>query len=90
MRLAIQLVETFSLRASASEALDHLKTQDGFLGGRVLSPSEVYVDWRVQAFFQDDADAHPESIGSINDWLPDGCRRVVIPDGIAKALGILG
>ena len=87
MILAIQLVEPFAEAKTAQAAFDQLEEQDGFLGGRVLTPSPSEPDWRVQAFFKDED--KPGAIGTAPDeWLPDGCRRVVIPDSIAGVLGI--
>ena len=78
---AIQLVEPFDSFRSARSALDTLKDQTGYLGGRILMPNAEDPDHRVQAFFQDDYEG-------LEGWLPDGCRRVLIPDGLRKHLGM--
>lgn len=82
MMNAIQYVETFAFRAGAEEALNWLRTQDGFIGGRILEPNPADVAWRVQAFFVDDDPAIDPK------WLPDGCRYVLIPRQLARVLGI--
>lgn len=78
MRWAIQVMETARDLAEANDMLAGLTLQDGFLGGRVLTPSPVEPTWRVQGFMQDE----PEAAG----WLPDGMRRVVIPPGQEQRL----
>lgn len=82
MRKAIQLLEPFELKADAVDALAALRLQDGYMAGRVLDPAAGKPGYRVQAFFQDDTD------GPADGWLPDGCRRVLIPDSLARVLGI--
>lgn len=80
---ALQLTEDFQTAMEAREALDTLRTQAGCLGGRILQPGPTRCSWGIQAFFQD------EGISDINgQWLPDGLRRVVIPDSIRERLGI--
>lgn len=83
MRKAIQLIESFELKADAIDALAALKSQDGYLGGRVLYATPEKPSHRVQAFFHDEA---PDQMSDA--WLPDGCRRVIIPDNLAAALGL--
>lgn len=69
----IQLVEDFGIdEASAAQALACLIEQDGFRGGRLLPVCPADPTWRVQAFFNDE----PEADG----WLPDGMRRVLVPN----------
>ena len=79
MRRAIQLVENFgrspASACDAAEALECLRDQDGFLGGRVLPDSPAKPGHRVQAFFEDE-----------DALLPDGMRRVVVPTGLERAL----
>ena len=71
----VQLVEDFGTdEKSAAEALACLTEQDGFRGGRLLPASPVRPTWRVQAFF-DDTDCAADGAG-----LPDGLRRVIVPN----------
>lgn len=82
MRYAIQYVEGFGHAEKARETIGFLRTQEGYLGGRVLEPVNQ-VDkncWRVQAFF--------ESFDHIthNTPLPDGCRLVCLLDGLTHLL----
>lgn len=79
MRWAIQIVEPARDEAEARAMLAGLALQDGYLGGRVLPPSDVKPGWRVQGFMEDE----PEAQG----WLPDGMRRVIVPEGQAARLG---
>ena len=76
---ALQLLVTFTNEPDARSALDSLRDQDGFLGGRVLPANPVCPRPRVQAFFQDEPDL---------GWLPDDVRRVIIPDGQRRMLGL--
>lgn len=79
---AIQYVDYFGADGlAAHEALEGLKLQQGYLGGRLLEPNDVVRQWRVQAFFQDE----PVAAGG---WLPEGCRRVFIPRGLMRQLAI--
>lgn len=82
MRWAIQVMEEARDQAEAEQMLDGLALQGGYLGGRVLAPSETKPGWRVQGFMQDEPEAAV--------WLPDGMRRVVLPPGTARVLGIEG
>jgi len=78
---AIQLTEDFQWQYQATEALFALSAQDGYIGGRVIDHKDGRCwAFTVQAFFSDE-----EIPGG---WLPDGCRRVLIPPRQAKALGI--
>ena len=77
---ALQFTDTSKSEEEANQQLKALKLQDGYIGGRVLPPSGSKPGWRVQAFFIDE----PEAKGV----LPDGMRRVILPAGQKKALGI--
>jgi hypothetical protein len=79
MKHALQLVEPFTSREDAQQALDALALQDGYLGGRVLEATPAKPTDRVQAFFVDD---------TTEEWLPDGMLRVIVPRGLAHTLGI--
>jgi len=78
MRRAIQVVETAHSWDEAYEMLRGLATQDGYLGGRVLPPGPGK-PWRVQGFVVDEPHA-------CDMWLPDGCRRVMMPDGLWRQI----
>ena len=80
VRWAIQMVEPFDNQKEAVEAEAVIRDQDGFLAARVLAPGVGKPDWRLQAFFEDE----PEAEG----WLPDGMRRVILPEGFQRGLGI--
>lgn len=77
---ALQLTEPFQLKDDALDALECLRVQQGFLGGRVLAPRTGATEYTLQAFFRD------EGLGG--EWLPDGMRRVVILDGQRGTLGL--
>ncbi len=80
----IQIVESFGNHGTdASDALLDFRTQDGFVGGRLLEPSPLNRDWRVQAFMQDEKEA-----AEFPNNLPDGVRRVLVLDSLRVALGI--
>ena len=64
----------------AQDALYHYTLQDGFLGGRILPP-KFGRRWTAQAFFKADGVC-------LGDWLPDGMRRVLVPDGMVKMMGL--
>lgn len=78
---AIQFVESFNRADDARLAFAAIQEQSGYIGGRLLEPSPIYPDWRIQAFFE--VDGH-----DLGDWLPDGCRVVIIPSGQQATLGI--
>jgi len=76
----IQFTETFKTAFCAEEALKELLKQVGCVGGRLYETTKnttkpVHI---VQVFFKDDA--------SEEKWLPDGCRRVRIPDFLKDKL----
>jgi hypothetical protein len=76
-RWTIQLTESAQTYGEASDILQALKCQDGFISGTVLHPSPQYPEWRIQAFFKD----APEACG----WLPDGLRRCLTPERMLQA-----
>lgn len=82
MRRAIQMLEEARDEKEAQEMLAAFSDQEGYLGGRVLAPSPGKPTWRVQGFVEDE--------GCRDGWLPDGMRRVMVPDGLARTLGIEG
>ena len=75
----IQSVEYFDKKTDAEEVFDCLARQDGYKGGRILSPSVIRPAWMVQTFYEDNPEAK---------WLPDGCMRTFVPASIRKSLGI--
>lgn len=76
----IQYSDNFGDRESeARAALESLRSQAGFKGGRILPPDSAKPGWKLQAFFDDE----PES-----GWLPDGLRRVMVLDSQRRLLGI--
>lgn len=78
----LQVVEVARDLAEAEEMLAAQAEQEGFCGGRAL-PAGGGKPARMQAFFEDD--------GSMKgSWLPDGVRRVFVPAGIRRAVGIRG
>lgn len=78
MNWVLQHVEEAPSEEAAYEYLEGLALQDGYLGGRVL-PKGSGKPWRAQAFFEDEPNA---------DWLPEGTRRVLMPKGLARSLGV--
>jgi hypothetical protein len=68
MTAAIQETEVYHDWNRARADLDGLSAQEGYLGGRLVEREGSVL---LQAFF---ADA-PHTV----EWLPDGCRRVLIP-----------
>lgn len=75
---AVELLSEFRAKKGASTALGAYRRQPGFLGGRLLMPSCDGDSTRVQAFFRDE----PES----DDRLPEGMRRVVVPEALRGLL----
>lgn len=80
---AIQDVSDASSEEHANQALAVMRSQDGFLGGRVLSPSAGKLTWRVQTFFETDERSAPA-------WLPDGLRWVLVPPSLQRQCGFPG
>lgn len=76
---AVQITEDAGSWDEAYAMLRGLADQWGYLGGRVLPPAGGK-PWRVQGFVEDNPHAG-------DPWLPDGCRRVLVPDALARALG---
>jgi hypothetical protein len=83
MLRAIQVTEDAHSWDEAYAMLRGLADQWGYLGGRVMPPAPGRPAWQVQAFVEDAPHA-----GDM--WLPDGCRRVFVPDGVARQLGFGG
>lgn len=84
----IQYTEDMADERTAKALLETLKCQIDYRGGRTLPPASQVgkTSWRVQAFFQD----APGTTGAGINWLPDGCRRVYVPQTLRGALGIIG
>ena len=78
MHWAIEVVETARSWDEAYEMLLGLAEQNGWIGGRVLPPGSGKT-WRTQGFVVDEPHA-----GDM--WLPDGCRRVLVSDGLWRQI----
>ena len=78
MTRAIQCTEVGKSWDEAYTMLRGLSKQEGYLGGRVFLNHDR--KWTAQAFVDDNPHAG-------NMWLPDGCKRVVVPQGLAARLG---
>ena len=76
---AIQIIEFYGGFASAQQGLEFQRTQEGYLGGRLLGPDSQHQGWRMQAFY--DAEGVEDGV-----LLPDGMRLVVIPDSLRSTL----
>jgi hypothetical protein len=76
---AIQIIEDYYRLSSAQQGLEFQRTQEGYLGGRILGPDSQHKGWRMQAFH--DADEIEDDA-----LLPDGMRLVVIPDSLKSTL----
>lgn len=74
----LQYTEQLPSETEARRVFAWLQTQMGYCGGRVLPPSAAKPGWRVQVFFEDET----------FDWFPDGVRRVYVPDGVRRTVGI--
>ena len=91
MTKAIQVIDLCRDMKTAQESLWAQSLQDGFLGGRVLPFRETQNEGRpcvwarvtVQTFFVDDLDD-----GIMNALLCAGLRRVVVPEGQSRMLGV--
>lgn len=83
---ALQYTDYVMGEEQANQELDGLALQDGYLGGRVLPPSETrqMCGWMIQAFFVDGAP--PAGWGPIPGL--DNLRRVLILDSQRLTLGI--
>lgn len=71
MRWTIEVLETAKDQDEAVDVMIGLCQQMGYLGGRVLAPSDGKPTWRVQAFMEND--------GLTSGWLPDGCNYRLTP-----------
>lgn len=81
MRRAIQYVGEFpSGESDAAAALEFLATQSDFIAGRLLPPANQVgrEHWRVQTF-------HEAAGDESGEWLPDGCRKVLLLDSTVRA-----
>ena len=79
MKRVIQILSLTDSHEDAQQMYIAQQKQDGFLGGRILLPSEINPRFRVQTFHDDcDKDA------LMNDWLPDGMRRVFISESLVR------
>lgn len=74
MRWTIEVLESATGATQADEMLAGLRQQVGYLGGRVLPPSDSKPGWRVQAFMDND--------GVTSGWLPDGCHYRLTPGSL--------
>jgi hypothetical protein len=74
-----QFVDTAKSEVAAHEVAGFLATQIDFVAGRILAPSGKTPDWTIQALFAD---------CGRGTWLPDGCRRVVVPASILRQFTI--
>lgn len=89
MKKALQYTDEFPTEAEALTALEFLKTQADFLGGRLLPPpakgwwespdAPAPTIWKLQAFFEPTLEPLA--------WLPDGFRPVLVPLSMAASLG---
>jgi hypothetical protein len=80
-----RVIEILSVTDSPKEAQQMYiaqQAQEGFLGGRILFPSDVYPRIRVQTFHEDS-----DLKANMRDWLPDQMRRVLITAGLARECG---
>lgn len=77
----LQVVESFGSEAEARAALEFQLAQVGAICGRVLSPSPEKPGWRLQAFHEVDRVDHER----LREWMPDGCRLVVLPPALRRA-----
>lgn len=78
MRRAVQVTADAGSWDEAYTVLRGQERQSGYLAGR-MSPRGG--GWFVQTFHE----AAPAGA-----WLPDGCRHVMIPAGLAASLGLEG
>jgi hypothetical protein len=76
---ATQFVAVFETEREARRALVAQQLQEGYLGGRLLSPHPTKPGWKVQSFWPD--------LG-VAATLPEGMRRVYCPVGQWRVLGI--
>ena len=78
MTAAIQILETARDQQEAMEIVSAVEAQDGVTHIRVLAPSPAKPTWRVQAIMETNGD-------SLQAWLPDGMRHVVVSEHILAA-----
>ncbi len=96
MKSAIQYMESFRTAVEAIQVSAFLRGQDGFIGGRIITSIEHNDDARskirhraaydVQIFFDDPAKMKNGAWNSYGDWLPSGCRRVMMPESILRRI----
>lgn len=73
MTYKLQVVENAKNAQDAAEMLAGLKLQDGFIAGDIIGG--VSKPLAARAFFEDCGPAN---------WLPDGMRRVLVPEWLLK------
>lgn len=88
---AIQYTCCETTEVKAQESLAFLRSQNGFLGGRVYKSMKLGFDpperpWKVQAFVEANADDRPGLVLSQSPH--DEMRVVIVPDSQLAALGI--
>ena len=74
----IQVVESGKNLNEASEMLESLRLQDGFLSGRIIGDGTIK-PYSAQAFFEDTEQARMS-----DGWLPDGMQRCLTPPWLLK------
>jgi hypothetical protein len=86
MKPAIQYTETFKTAVEAIQVSAFLRGQDGFIGQRILAPGKD-AGFTVQVFFDDPAPMKNGATNFYGEWLPTGCRRVLMPESIYRHIG---
>ena len=79
---ALQYIEEYDTWAAAAQALDYCRSAVDCIGGRILPPRDGF-GYRRQMFYRDE---YPADFS--DHLLPTGCRRVIIPPGQRRALGV--
>jgi hypothetical protein len=90
MIVAVQYTEGFAVKERAYETFEMLQTQQAYLGGRVLAPVNQIdkVCWRLQVFFGSENVTTHTFNEHAQQWLPDGCKLVMLKEHMYTALGI--
>lgn len=82
----IQATSIAPTREEAEIILGGYTRLEGYRGGRVVDHStHGRPQWLIQAFY---SDPHPYDSWRRPETLPDGMRRVLVPPGLRRSLGI--
>jgi hypothetical protein len=77
MTITLQWLETAQSSDDADAILAFMASQDGFINGRIIEPTDSKPTWRIQSF-------HDATGVTATTPLPDGCRLVTCPSSLLR------